>query len=129
MKKRIKIQKIKVIQFRKDSSHTEQSSYWDSVNSGGRSADTREHPQANPDVLPETGTAAPSTPQLIMGEAVDHLQGRQREIYMLIMRDNKSLAEAAEVLGIEKGSAQKYKERAIKFIGNWCKQAMAKGRV
>lgn len=133
MSKKVKLQKTRVIQSRKDSSHTEQSSYWDDVfahkgtNENGGTA--REHPQANPDVLPETEIAGPSTPQLIMGEAIDHLQGRQREVYMLTMRDNKSLAEAAEILGIEKGSAQKYKERAIKFIESWCRNAMAKGRI
>jgi len=84
---------------------------------------------ANPDMLAETEIAAPSTPQLLMGEAVEHLQGRQREVYLLTMREDKSLAEAAEILGIEKGTAQRYKERAIKFIESYCKQAIAKGRV
>jgi DNA-directed RNA polymerase specialized sigma24 family protein len=84
---------------------------------------------ANPDILPKMEIAAPSTPQLLMGEAVEHLQGRQREIYMLTMREDKSLAEAAEILNIEKGTAQKYKERAIKFIEGYCKAAIAKGRV
>jgi DNA-directed RNA polymerase specialized sigma24 family protein len=118
-------QKTKEIEVHKDSSHTEQSSYWDGVaNRNGH-----EHPLANPDLLPESESTAPSTPQLLMGEAIDHLQGRQREIYMLTMREDMSLAEAAEALGIEKGSAQKYKERAIKFIAQYCSNAMAKGRV
>lgn len=132
MSKHVKIQKVRVIHTRKDASHTEQSQYWDDVNARGRGDsgdDMQENPQANPDVLPEVEIVGPSTPQLIMGEAIDHLQGRQREVYMLTMRDNKSWAEAAEILGIEKGSVQKYKERAIKFIEQYCKAAIAKGRV
>lgn len=127
--KHTKIQKIKVQQSRKDFSHTEESPYWNSVNKAGADGDMREHPQANPDVLPDTKIAAPSTPQLLMGEAVEHLQGRQREVYLLTMREDKSLAEAAEILGIEKGTAQRYKERAIKFIESYCKEAIAKGRI
>jgi DNA-directed RNA polymerase specialized sigma24 family protein len=130
MKKNTKVQKIKQIDSHKDASKGEHSPYWDHMasrsNEGGS---TLEHPQANPDVLPETEIAAPSTPQLLMGEAVEHLQGRQLEVYFLTMREGKSLAETAEILGIEKGSAQKYKERAIKFISQYCEAAIAKGRV
>lgn len=129
MSKRVKLQKTKVIQSGKDSSHSDSSPYWDSVNSGNRGDDVREHPQANPDVLPEMEIAAPSTPQLLMGEAIEHLQGRQKEVYFLTMREDKSLAEAAEILGIEKGTAQKYMERAINFIKDYCKAAIVKGRV
>lgn len=133
MSKRIKLQKIRVIQVQKDSSHTEQSSYWDDVNNNkgdhSNGGTQREHSLANPDTLPHIETVAPSTPQLLMGEAVEHLQGRQKEIYLLVMREGRSLAEAAEVLGIEKGTAQKYKERAIKFIASYCQEAMSKGRV
>lgn len=132
MAKHTRIQKTRVIQSRKDSSHTEQSAYWDDVNARGHGEngdDAQEHPCANPDVLPETEIAAPSTPQLLMGEAIGHLQGRQKEVYFLTMREDKSLAEAAEILGIEKGTAQKYRERAIKFVEQYCKAAIAKGRV
>jgi DNA-directed RNA polymerase specialized sigma24 family protein len=89
--------------------------------------------QANPDSLREDeamyANTQPSTPQLIMGEAIQHLQGRQREVYLLTMREGKSLAEAAEVLSISKGTAQKFKERAIKFLTQYCKSAMERGRV
>lgn len=131
MSKHVRIQKTRVVQVRKDSSHTEQSSYWDDVQSRGRhdNGTPREHVQANPDVLPDAEAASPSTPQLLMGEAIEHLQGRQREVYILTMREGKSLSEAAEILGIEKGSVQKYKERAIKFLTQYCRNAMAKGRV
>jgi RNA polymerase sigma factor (sigma-70 family) len=88
-----------------------------------------ENELANPDVLPETEIAAPSTPQLLMGEAIAHLQGRQREVYILTMREDKSLAEASEILGISKGTAQKYRERAIKFISQYCKNAILQGRI
>lgn len=128
-KKHQHFQRTKEIQVSKDSSHTEQSSYWDDVNRRGSDSDIREYSTANPDVLPEIKIAAPSTPQLLMGEAVEHLQGRQRECYLLTMREGKSFSEAAEILGIGKGRVQQYRERAIKFITKWCEQAMAKGRV
>jgi len=133
MKKHTKGQKIK--ERNGKPFHGERSPYWewmqerqsftDSRNSDG----TTEISQANPDVLPEMKISSPSTPQLIYGEAVDHLQGRQREVYLLVMREGRSLAEAADMLNIEKGSAQKYKERAIRFIEQYCQAAIAKGRV
>ncbi len=136
MAKHVRIHKTRVIQSKKDSSHTEQSAYWDDYDKhrgfgpeGHGDDSNREDKRANPDVLPEAEVSAPSTPQLIYGEAVEHLQGRQREIYLLTMREDKSLGEAAEVLGLSKGTAQKYKERAIKFIEQYCKAAIAKGRV
>ncbi len=131
MSKSIKAQKTRVIQSSKDSSHSEQSAYWDDAQKRGWNSEgnPREHPCANPDVLPETEIASPSTPQLIFGEAVDHLQGRQREVYLLTMREGKSWADTAEILGITKGSAQQYRKRAIKFIESWCQAAMKKGRV
>lgn len=80
--------------------------------------------QANPDVLPEGtsyfGDPAPTRPQLLMGEAVEHLQGRQKEIYLLCMRQGYSIADAAKELGISKGTAQTYRERAINFIHQYC---------
>jgi len=127
---REKRQKIKVVEVQKDSSFTEQSSYWDDASRrGSEEGRIQEHVCANPDSLPEAGTMAPSTPQLLMGEAIDHLQGRQRECYLLTMREGKSFAEAAEILGIGKGRVQQYRERAIKFIGQYCKAAIANGRV
>ncbi|SRR5258708_34377004 len=131
MKKRSKQQKDKVLQIH-DVYHGERSPYWDDVNTRSRGHDgddVREYPLANPDVLPETEIAAPSTPQLLLGEAINHLQGRQREVYLLTMRESKSLAETAEILGIEKGSVQKYRERAIKFLTQYCEAAIQKGRV
>lgn len=113
----------------------EGSPYWDFVRS--KNADQAanggvqltEEPQANPDILPETKIVAPSTPQLLMGEAVEHLQGRQKEVYLLTMREGKSLSEAGEILGISKGTAQKYRDRAIRFISGYCHNAIGKGRV
>jgi len=133
MRKITKAQKIKEIKTKPF--HGERSPYWEWTKDRQLSTDSHdsdgklEVAQANPDVLPEMEIAAPSTPQLIMGEAVQHLQGRQREVYLLTMREGKSLAEAAEILHLAKGTAQKYKERAIKFIETWCRQAIAKGRV
>lgn len=123
--KQEKRQKIKVLEGRKDSSKTEQSSYWDDVNIRGND----EHPCANPDSLPATESVAPSNPQLLMGEAIAHLQGRQRECYILTMREGKSFSEAAEILGIGKGRVQQYRERAIKFITQYCNNAIKAGRV
>lgn len=71
----------------------------------------------------------PTTPQRIMGEAIQHLQGRQKEVYMLVVRDDRSWADAGKVLGISKGSVQIYLNRAVRFITAYCKQAMDKGRV
>lgn len=121
--------KIREVQGRRDASHGEQSPYWDDYNRRRAPSGQDELPQANPDVLPEVVLSGPSTPQLIMGEAVAHLQGRQKEVYLLSMREDKSLAEIGEVLGMTKSSAQVYQRRAIKFIEQYCKAAIAKGRV
>jgi DNA-directed RNA polymerase specialized sigma24 family protein len=122
--------KIKELTIKRYKNDSERSPYWDDASLRGRvNGDMQEHPCANPDVLPETNDAAPSTPQLLMGEAVEHLQGRQRECYILTMREGKSFSEAAEILGIGKGRVQQYRERAIKFITHWCEQQIAKGRV
>ena len=129
MAKKRSFQKIKEIEVKKDSSHTEQSSYWDDVNRRSFGDHVYEHPCANPDSLPEVENVSPSSPQLLMGEAIQHLQGRQRECYLLTMREGKSISEAAEVLGLSKRSAQQYRERAIKFISAYCAEAIAGGRV
>ena len=126
---REKRQKIKVIESNKDASYGEQSHYWDDASrrnfSDGR---IQEHVCANPDSLPEVD-AAPSTPQMLMGEAIAHLQGRQKECYLLTMREGKSFSEAAEILSIGKGRVQQYRERAIRFIEQYCKAAINGGRV
>lgn len=102
-------------------------------NSGDKFDFIHEDIRANSDSLREDeamyANGEPSTPQLLVGEAVEHLQGRQKEVYLLTMREDKSLAEAAEILGIAKGTAQRFKERAIKFITFYCQEAIAKGRV
>lgn len=128
--KKVKKQKDHVEE-RRDAYKGERSPYWDSVRAQEHreDGDLREDARANPDVLPETEIAAPSTPQLLMGESVEHLQGRQKEVYLLTMREGKSLADAAKILKISKGTAQVYKDRAIKFIEAYCRQAILKGRV
>jgi len=82
----------------------------------------------NPDCLSEQDNT-PSSPQLVMGEAIEHLQGRQREVYILIMREDKSMAEAAEILDVSKSTVQTYLDRAIAFITNYCRAAISNGRV
>ncbi len=72
---------------------------------------------------------SPSTPQLLMGEAIQHLQGRQKQVYLLVMREDRSLAETAKVLGIGKSTAQSYLERAVAFIKDYCQMAIEGGRV
>jgi RNA polymerase sigma factor (sigma-70 family) len=129
-KRKPNLQKIKVIETA-DVFQGERSPYneWARNNDAGDGDRFAEHPEANPDVLPATEIASPSMPQLLMGEAIEHLQGRQREVYLLVMRESKSLAEVAEILGISKSAVQKFKERAIKFVQQYCHAAMAKGRV
>jgi DNA-directed RNA polymerase specialized sigma24 family protein len=126
MRKHIKSQKTKEVQGKPF--HGERSPFWDYMDS--RAGEFLQEPaQANPDVLPETEIAAPSTPQLLMGEAVQHLQGRQKEVYLLTMREGKSLSEVAEILDISKGTAQVYRDRAVKFIEIYCREAIKRGRV
>ena len=91
---------------------------------GGR----REDRMANPDVLPKQ-KSGPSTPQLLMGEAIQHLQGRQKEVYIAIMRDEKSTADVGKMLQISKSTVRTYLDRAIDFISAYCKQAIDKERV
>ena len=93
-----------------------------------KSRDQEESVLANPDILPEKDTS-PSSPQQLMGEAIEHLQGRQKEVYLLVMREDKSIAEAGEVLDISKGTAQTYLDRAINFITKYCQEGISTGRV
>lgn len=87
-----------------------------------------EPPQANPDSLQDQ-PHRPSTPQLLMGEAIAHLQGRQKQVYLLHMREDQSLSEVGEALNISKSAAQIYLNRAVAFITAYCKQAIDGGRV
>lgn len=132
-KRRVEIQKLKVVQSRKDASHGEHSPYWSDVaahnRSTGQSDSLNEHPCANPDVLPAIDIVSPSTPQLVMGEAIEHLQGRQREVYLLLMRESKTYEEVSEILNITRGAIQTYEKRAIRFIETYCKEAIKRGRV
>lgn len=129
MSKRVKLQKTKTIHSSTDFSRNEKSPYWDDFNRRRGGDEMQELPQANPDVLPETEIASPSTPQLLMGEAVSHLQGRQKEVYLLLMRESKTYEEVSEVLGIARGAVQTYEKRAIKFITNYCREAISRERV
>lgn len=88
--------------------------------------DALEPVESNPDSLVE-GTSyfedvQPTRAQMLMGEAIKHLQGQQKAIYMLTMRESLSLSEAAKKLGIAKSTAQVYRERAIKFIQQYCER-------
>jgi RNA polymerase sigma factor (sigma-70 family) len=80
--------------------------------------------RANPDSLPEAHSG-PTEAQLLMGEAINHLQGRQREIYLLVFREGKSNTEVGEILGISRDTVQVYKERAVKFLTAYCKGVLS----
>lgn len=82
--------------------------------------------ESNPDSLVE-GTSYfvdvhPTRAQLLMGEAILHLQGQQRAVYLLTMREGYSIAQAAKKLGLSKSTAQTYRERALKFIQQYCER-------
>jgi len=70
-----------------------------------------------------------ATPHRIMGEAIEKLQGCRKEVYLLVVRDEKSLEEAALVLEMDELRTQKMLDEAIEFVRKYCKQAIAKGRV
>lgn len=65
-----------------------------------------------------------SEEELIVADAVEHLQGRQKEVYLLTMRLGLSLSKTASELNIKKATAQVYKARAISFVTAYCKQAI-----
>lgn len=84
----------------------------------------------NPDSL-EThdhlwGDSGMTRPQELMGEAIAHLQGRQREVYHLTMREGRTHTETGEILGISRDAVKDYKERAIKFITAYCRAIIVK---
>lgn len=65
--------------------------------------------------------------QALLGEAVEHLQGLQRDVYMLTMRQGYSISEAAKLLNLKsKSDAQGYKDRAVKFVAQYCQRQMFK---
>lgn len=124
-----KKRKSSIIQDDVYNSPSEKSPYWDDYSRGRGARGEPEDPRANPDVLPAQENQGPSTPQLIFGEAVSRLAGRQREVYLLMMREGRSLSDAAKILSIEKTTAQKYVDRAVQFIEGYCKQAIKAGRI
>lgn len=70
-----------------------------------------------------------ATPHRIMGEAIERLRGRHKEAYLLMVRDEKSLEEAALVMELAEDVAQKTLDEAIALVSKYCKQAIAKGRL
>ncbi len=97
---------------------------------GNRFDFSSESPQANPDLITEGqalyADSQPNKAREIMGDAVEHLQGRQRDVYMMIMRQGLSFQETAKLLKISKSAVQIYKNRAVKFITAFCKNEMKK---
>jgi RNA polymerase sigma factor (sigma-70 family) len=68
-------------------------------------------------------------PQEIMSDAVEHLQGRQRQVYIMAMRENLSFSEIAKTLRISKSAVQIYRQRAISFITQFCKDAIKREKI
>lgn len=128
MRNIVKRQSTRVI---KKTTRSRVSAYWDYVEQHNRITDGvhEELAQSDPDRLPENAGLGLSLVKEVFGAAVEHMQGRQREVYLLHMREGKSLAEVGEILGMTKSSAQVYLTRAIKFITGYCREAVAKGNV
>ncbi len=125
--------KIKIV----DTQHLDEkvgsdAAYWNYINSSSHVRDSDDQllecELANPDSLMDQ-SYKPSTPQLLMGEAVEHLQGRQKTVYLMHMREDMSFAEIGEALGLSKDTVRTYNDRAIAFITAYCKQAIDGGRV
>lgn len=70
-----------------------------------------------------------ATPHRIMGEAIERLRGYHKEVYLLVVRDQKTLEDTALVLEMDEIQAQKTLDEAIESVRKYCKQAMVKGRV
>lgn len=98
---------------------------------GDRFDFVHEDVKANPDSLREDqGMYANdrlTRPQELMGEAVEHLQGRQREVYILLFRQGLSFSEVSKKLRISRSAVQIYKGRALAFVTQYCKRALARG--
>lgn len=128
MRKAVKIQKIHTIKAGKITV----SPYWDRVFNSRYNSEAglfEENIRGNPDQLIDLDDCGLSMAREIFGAAVEHLQGRQKEAYILHMREKKSLDEVATILSISKSSAQVYLTRAIKFISVYCHQAIEKEQI
>lgn len=64
-----------------------------------------------------------------MGEAIESLRGKQREVYFLTVREGMSVTEAAEALNMREPEVWDYHYRAIDSVERYCKIAMLKGRI
>lgn len=64
-----------------------------------------------------------------MGEAVDKLQGYHKEVYLLIVRDGKTPQDVAAIGELNEEQVVKLRDEAIELVSEYCKQAMAKGRL
>lgn len=115
----------------KKQGHSRISAYWDYVEKHGRIVEGlhEELTRSNPDRLEHPEDCGLSLAKSVFGSAVEHLQGRQKEVYILHMREDKSLAEVAAILDMTKSTAQVYLTRAIKFIGAYCRQAITKEQI
>lgn len=128
MRKAVRLQRIHIVKAGK----VTVSPYWDRVFNGRYNSDSglfEENIRGNPDQLIDLDDCGLSMARAIFGSAVEHLQGRQKEAYILHMREKKSLDEVATILSISKSSAQVYLTRAIKFISAYCRQAVERGQI
>ena len=127
MKNSVRLARIKLQKLGEIRGDTNSYENWVEMNAHrNEDGEPMEPVQANPDSLPEGtsyfGDTSPSRAQFLMGDAIKHLQGQQKVVYTLTMREGYSIAEAAKKLGISKSTAQGYRERAIKFISQYCQR-------
>lgn len=127
MKNSIRLARVKIQKLGEIRGDTGSYEAWIEMNAHrNEDGEPMEPVQANPDSLPEGtsyfGDSQPTRAQMLMGEAVGHLQGQQKAVYLLCMREEYSIAQAAKKLGISKSTAQTYRERAIKFIQQYCQR-------
>jgi DNA-directed RNA polymerase specialized sigma24 family protein len=116
-----KTHKIKIQRLNEKAGNTDSYTRWLAAQ---EKEDHWEPAQANPDMLQLSealyadGTLTDE--QELMGIAIEHLQGRQKQVYLLTMREGLSLADTAKSLNITKSTAQVYRTRAIAFIKAYC---------
>lgn len=98
---------------------------------GDRFDFVHEDVKANPDSLREDeglyANSQVTRPQELMGEAIEHLQGRQKQVYLLTFRRGLSFADTAKRLKISRSAVQIYRNRAARFVTQYCEAAIQRG--
>lgn len=102
--------------------------YWDWVSSHNpmnSDGEIIESFRANPDNIAAEEQPAVG-PRQIMYEAVEHLQGQQKEVYILLYREGLTMREAAAKLNVSVSTIQHYDNKAVNFIKQYCQQYIHK---